>query len=138
MKSVTIHGAFLGLMLILAYQAWTPNETNPATLNSDGDYTVWELRPGQLERFTFTRSGRTTTVERREDNGETYLWGTTVEPPRPLPTDDSLSDSTNVVMTEPQPTEFPIGDEGEGIWDRLVHLPHPTPARAASGDVRLH
>jgi hypothetical protein len=124
MKGVTMHGALLGVMLILAYQAWTPDETNRATLNSDGDYTVWDVPSDQVTTLTFVRRNTTTVIERREEAGEVYLWGRSFES---LP-DDTAQDTTAAADSVPArrtpapAQEFPVGDEGEDIWNRVAHL----------------
>lgn len=113
MRGITIHAALLGIMLVLAYQAWTPNQTDPSTVSRDGDYTVWEMRPENVQSLTFERGTTTTIVERRDEAGDAYLWGTTVE---------TFSPDSSGVIPEPTSSEFPLGDEGEDIWERVVHL----------------
>lgn len=111
MRGVTVHGILLAVMLIFAYQAWTPNETRPTTTNRDGSVTIWELSPDQVRAVTYERAGRTTTVvERREEQGNAYLWGRSFEP--------SPRDSSEETATD----EFPIGEQGEDVWERLAHL----------------
>jgi hypothetical protein len=113
-------------MLILAYQAWTPNEPRSTDTNRDGSVTVWELSPDQLRSVTYQQARRTTVIERREEQGDSYLWGTSFEP---APPDSSAETATGeaaqslaVAQVPAQAEEFALGEEGDDIWQRLAQL----------------
>jgi len=123
MRSVRTHAVFLAIMLVVAYQAWSPNDTASANINRDGDFTVWEVSSDEVTSMTFQRDNRTTTLERRRDSVGTYLWGTSLDTPTRGAADSVTGDSVTMgsVIT-PTPQEFPVGEEGEDIWDRVAHL----------------
>jgi len=111
MRGVRAHGILLAVMLIFAYQAWTPNDPRPTNTNPDGTVAIWELSPDQLRAVTFQRASRTTVLEQRADGDASYLWGTTsVQPPA-----DSSGEAADV-------EQFPLGEQGEDIWGRVANL----------------
>jgi len=126
MKSVTVHGIVLAVMLIFAYQAWTPNEPRSTDTDRDGSVTIWELSPDQLRSVTYQQARGTTVIERREEQGSSYLWGSSLEPAPADSSEAAASADTAAAAGTAQGTtqaeEFPIGEEGEDIWRRLAQL----------------
>ena len=111
MRGIRAHGILLAVMLIFAYQAWTPNDPRPTNTNPDGTAAIWELSPDQLRTVTFEWAGRTTVLEQRDDADASYLWGTSfVQPP-----DDSSGEAAEA-------EQFPLGQQGEDIWGRIANL----------------
>lgn len=125
MRSVGVHGVFLAIMLVVAYQAWSPNDPSTVNINQDGDNTVWELSEDDVQSLTFRRDARTTIVERRQDSSGSYLWGTTIEEPASTANQsdaDSATLNTDSAAAPVAPEYFPVGEDGEDIWERVSHL----------------
>ncbi len=126
MKSVTVHGILLVVMLVLAYQAWKPSEPRSTDTSSDGSITVWELSPDQVRAVTYQMASRTTVIERREEQGDSYLWGSSLEAaPRDSSEQTATGETGQPLAAAQGPAraeQFPIGEEGEDLWQRLARL----------------
>ena len=116
MRGITVHGVFLAFALILAYQAWSPGERRSAAVSADGSATVWELPPDRLQSVTYRGPISTISIERRQEQGTSYLWGSSFP--------SSSRDSTAEAPAEgaAPASEFPLGQDGEEAWQRVAHL----------------
>ena len=74
-----VHGALLVAALGFAYQAWTRTKSEPPKA---GTVTVWKESTDSFQAFAYDGDSKSVRVERREDKGETYLWGKVTEQKR--------------------------------------------------------
>lgn len=140
-RGPVIHGALLVLALVVAYQTWTRDKSAKP---SKANVVVWGGAPSEIQSITHeTQSAaqtKKTVVERRSDGGASYLWGRvdkTTQPPKPPKPPESPQAkagegqppealSSSVDEPPPAPTtttkEFPIGEEGDKLVERLAPL----------------
>lgn len=115
MRGVAVHGALLVAALVLAFWAWT-GEGSPR--NGANQVTVWRGAPGTVRSIRYEREDQVLVVERRQDAGGAYLWGTVRRV-------GSASDSGGGVgsASGPQAVEqFPVGERGEELLRELAPL----------------
>lgn len=112
MRAAAIHGALLLVALAGAYLTWTREEV-PA--EERATVLVWRGSPDDVTRVRYDRNGLSLVVERRKDNGSTYLWGTV----RPGGTGPTAADSgAGSAAVE----EFPVGERGDELLQRVAPL----------------
>ena len=74
-----VHGALLVAALGFAYQTWTRTKSEPPKA---GSVTVWKESTGNFQAFAYDGDSKSVRVERREDKGQSYLWGKVTEQKR--------------------------------------------------------
>lgn len=130
MRSALIHGSLLALALVAGWLVWTDEGADDS--EAEG-VLVWSSDPADVRSLTYTSDERTVRVERREEDGERYLWGIETLPSEPGPATEPLPDSAAVpeadsaAMEEPESTgpvtrSFPVGALGDELFERLGEL----------------
>jgi hypothetical protein len=109
MRAAIVHAVLLVAVLLLAFQTWTRDE--PAGIGRE-EVAVWRESPERVASVSYERENESLVIERRRTDGESYLWGIV----RRMPADSALSPG------EPTIEEFPVGDRGEDLLDRLAAL----------------
>jgi hypothetical protein len=117
MKGPVIHGALLVVALVLAYQSWTRDKTEEKKL---GNVKVWTK--SDLQKVTFVTKDKTLVVERRNEGGDRYLWGseTRESKVRKQPPGDTSGQPEFEIKQNVK--EFPVGDSGEDLFKNLAEL----------------
>lgn len=121
MKSAIAHGVLLAVMLGFAYHTWTKDKTaKPNT----GEVSIWDMSSADLTAIELesTKSDaanaaqntqRTVRIERRNDKGAEYWWGSetrTDQKPKPPNADAGSNAPPPDTVATTTKREFPVGD----------------------------
>lgn len=124
MNAVRVHAVLLVVALLAAFQTWTRDESASGT--DEGAVTLWQREIDDIVSVTFETPARMLSVERRVEGGgdaatprETFLWGVTLT--KRSTADTSTADTTSGVPAVVR-EEFPVGDVGDELFERLASL----------------
>jgi hypothetical protein len=132
MKGVIAHGALLAAALVAALVIWTsPVRTEP----TDATVPVWQFAANDVASVTFRDGDRTLLVEWRQGDGPRYLWardaGYEIDPlgrDAPSSADHTAAEDGEAAIEEDtswrveKVEEFPVGREGEELFEQLARL----------------
>ena len=111
-KGPIAYGALLAVALGLAWQTWTRERA----IVQLGTVQVWAGAPADIVQVEFFGKNGHVRVERRTDEDSSYFWGSNEAAIHdPADNDNSKTPTT-------QTTEFPIGEEGDKLMDKLAPL----------------
>ncbi|MBI4509850.1 MAG: DUF4340 domain-containing protein [Deltaproteobacteria bacterium] len=122
-----VHGALLVAALALAYQTWTRDRSAVPALRT---VEVWKGASSDLKSLALDGELRDVVVERREEGGEKFLWGTVTRssPPAPKPAQgpDAGPHAGMSSVDEPPPKttvrQFAVGDDGTELFKKFTPL----------------
>lgn len=121
-----IHGVLLVAALIFAYQTWTREQPEE---RKTGDVKVWSTPVNQVSAVVYDTKDRTVRLERRQEGGDSYLWGsesrTKIKPKPPAqpgqePGSEDMSEPAEPAEIDTR--EFAVGETGTAAIDNLAAL----------------
>lgn len=119
MSAVRVHGILLVIAIIVAFQTWTRDGSTRANERA-GEVSLWDENVESIASVTYENPSRTFVLERRVENSEPgltddpYLWG--IATPKAVATDSGATG------TRPNREEFPVGDVGDVLLQRIASL----------------
>jgi hypothetical protein len=119
-RSVTQHAVLLAVALAAAALTWTAEEEDPTSRET---ISVWDRSADEITGIAYRSGPDSVDVERRGTGEEAYLWGrqTSLAPPTIPPSPDDSADAAPPPAVT-QVDEYPVGDSGPEVMDRLARL----------------
>ncbi len=116
-----VYGTLLAVSLLIAYQTWTRDDVAET---KTGDVPVWRARADDVTAVSYDKENFTVRVERREQNGARYLWGTQTRTAAPVGEagDGEAGGGEAGGEATTHTREFAVGEKGEELIESLADL----------------
>lgn len=118
MKSVTVHAGLLVIALSAAALTWTAEKEDPTSRET---VTVWDRSADDVTAVAYRSSTDTVDIERRGTGADSYLWGRQSNAVLVQPEAPEVPPSANEPPKR-ETEEYPIGDGGQALFERLARL----------------